>query len=94
LTDQKGVAEDVLDGRTFQSLINISFSKIVGERGVGVNKFPDIAFFTREFKLHVSGNGKRQVRIFMAKFSLKIFVSYFLSSVERIIMYFSFKTAS
>ena len=48
----------------------------------------------REFKLHVSGNGKRQVRIFLAKFSLNVFVSYFLSCVERIIMYFSFKTAS
>jgi uncharacterized membrane protein len=48
----------------------------------------------REFKLHVSGNGKRQVRIFLAKFSLNVLVSYFLSCVERIIMYFSFKTAS
>jgi hypothetical protein len=48
----------------------------------------------REFKLHVSGNGKRQVRTFFAKFSLNVFVSHFLSCVERIIMYFSFKTAS
>jgi hypothetical protein len=45
-------------------------------------------------KLHVSGNGKRQVRTFLAKFSLNVFVSYFLSCVERIIMYFTFKTAS
>jgi hypothetical protein len=42
------------------------------------------------FKLHVSGNGKRQVQILLAKFSLNVFVSYFLSCVERIIMYFSF----
>jgi hypothetical protein len=48
----------------------------------------------REFKLPVSGNGKRHVRTFLAKFSLNVFVSYFLSCVERIIMYFSFKTAS
>jgi hypothetical protein len=48
----------------------------------------------REFKLHVSGNGKRQIRIFLAKFSLNVFVSYFLSGVERIIVYFSFGTAS
>ena len=48
----------------------------------------------RELKLHVSGNGKRQVRTFLAKFSLNVFVSYLLSCVERIIMYFSFKTAS
>jgi hypothetical protein len=48
----------------------------------------------REFKLHVSGNGKRQVRTFLAKFSLNVFLAYFLSCVERIIMYFSFKTAS
>jgi hypothetical protein len=48
----------------------------------------------REFKLHVSGNGKRQVRSFWAKLSLNLFVSYFLSCVERIIMYFSCKTAS
>jgi hypothetical protein len=33
LPDQRGVAEVVLDGRTFQSLIEISFPKIVGERG-------------------------------------------------------------
>jgi hypothetical protein len=45
----------------------------------------------REFQLHVSGKGKRQVRTFLAKFSLNVFVSYFLSYVERIIMYFSFK---
>jgi hypothetical protein len=51
-------------------------------------------FCNREFKLHVSGNGKRQARTFLAKFSLNVFVSYFLSCVERIIMYFSFKTAS
>jgi hypothetical protein len=56
--------------------------------------FPKEDFNNREFKLHVSGNGKRQVRIFLAKFSLNVFVSYFLSSVERIIIYFSFKTAS
>jgi hypothetical protein len=42
-------------------------------------------------KLHVSGNGKRQIQIFLAKFSLNVFVSYFLSCVERIIMYFSLK---
>jgi hypothetical protein len=48
----------------------------------------------REFKLRVSGNGKRQVRTFFAKFSLNVFVSYFLSCVERIIMHCSFKTAS
>ena len=52
------------------------------------------ALSIREFKLRVSGNGKRQVRTFSAKFSLNVFVSYFLSCVERIIMYFSFKTAS
>jgi hypothetical protein len=46
----------------------------------------------REFKLHVSGNGKRQIRTFLAKYSLNVFVSYFISCVERIIMYFSFKT--
>jgi hypothetical protein len=48
----------------------------------------------REFKLHVSGNGKRQVRTCLAKFPLNVFVSYFLSCVERIIMYFSFKRTS
>ena len=31
LPDQNGVTEVVPDGRTFQSLINISFPKIVGE---------------------------------------------------------------
>jgi hypothetical protein len=41
---------------------------------------------SREFKLHVSGNGKRQVRTFLAKFSLYGFVSYFLFCVERIII--------
>ena len=43
-----GVSKVIPDGRTFQSLINISFPKIVGEKGVGggVNKLPDIAFFT------------------------------------------------
>jgi hypothetical protein len=51
-------------------------------------------YSVREFKLHVSGNGKRQVRIFLEKFSLNVFVWYFLSCVERIIMYFSFKTGS
>jgi hypothetical protein len=50
--------------------------------------------YNREFKLHVSGNGKRQVRTVLAKFSLNVFVSYFLSCVERIIMHCSFKTAS
>jgi hypothetical protein len=55
-----------------------------------------LMFQNREFKLHVSGNGKRQVRIFLAnsEFSLKVFVSYFLSCVERIVMHFIFKTAS
>jgi hypothetical protein len=48
----------------------------------------------RKFKLHVSGNSKRQVRNFLAKFSLNVFVSYLLSCVERIIMDCSFKTAS
>jgi hypothetical protein len=43
----------------------------------------------REFKLHVSGNGKRQVRTFLANFSLNVFVSYFLSCVKRIIMFIS-----
>jgi hypothetical protein len=38
------------------------------------------------------GNGKRQVQIFFAKFSLN--VSYFLFCVERIIMHCSFKTTS
>jgi hypothetical protein len=42
LPDQKGVAEVVPDGRRFQSLINISFPKIVGE---GRKKFRT-AFFT------------------------------------------------
>ena len=45
-------------------------------------------------KLHVSGNGKRHVRNFLAKVSLNVFVSYFLSCVERIIMHCSFKKAS
>ena len=48
----------------------------------------------REFKLRVSGNGKLQIRTFLAKFSLNVFVSYFLSCVERIVMHCSFKTAS
>jgi hypothetical protein len=35
LPDQKGISEVVLEGRTFdQSLINISFPKIVGERSI------------------------------------------------------------
>jgi hypothetical protein len=37
-------------------------------------------------------NRKRQVRTFLAKFSLNVFVSYFLSCVERISMNCSFKT--
>ena len=44
-----GVSKVIPDGQTFQSLIYISFPKIVGEKGVGgggVNKFPDIAFIT------------------------------------------------
>ena len=49
---------------------------------------------SREFKLRVSGNGKRHVRTFFAKFSLNVLVSYFLSCVERIVMHCSFKTAS
>jgi hypothetical protein len=52
------------------------------------------AFIIREFKLRVSGNGKRQVRTFLAKFPLNVFVSYFLSCVERIVMHCSFKTTS
>jgi hypothetical protein len=48
----------------------------------------------REFKLGVSGNGKRQFRTFFAKFSLNVLVSYFLSCVERIVMHCSSKTAS
>jgi hypothetical protein len=48
----------------------------------------------REFKLRVSGNGKRQVRNFLAKFSLNVFVSYFHSCVERIVIHCSLKTAS
>jgi hypothetical protein len=48
----------------------------------------------REFKLRVSGNGKRQIRTFFAKFPLKVFVSYFLSCVERINMHCSFQTAN
>jgi hypothetical protein len=50
--------------------------------------------FTREFKLQVSMNGKWQVQTFLAKFSSNVFVSYFLSCIERIITNFSFKTAS
>ena len=49
---------------------------------------------TMEFKLHVSGNGKRQVRTFLTKLSMNVSVSYFFSCVERLIIYFSFKTAS
>ena len=71
----------------FNLLINFSFAQIKVHY---CNVFNGI----REFKLHVSGNGKRQVRNFLTKFSLNVFVSYFLSCVERIIMYFSFKTAS
>ena len=63
---------------------------VIGIRGTDIRFSDDI----REFKLHVSGNGKRQVRTFLAKFSLNVFVSYFLSCVERIIMYVSFKSAS
>jgi hypothetical protein len=49
----------------------------------------------REFKLRVSGYGKRQIRTFFySKFPLNVFVSYFLSCVERIVMHCSFKTAS
>ena len=33
-----------------------------------------IIYDTAEFKIHVSGNGKRQVRTFLAKFSLNVFV--------------------
>jgi hypothetical protein len=44
----------------------------------------------REFKLYVSGNGERQVRTLLAKFSLNVFVSYFLSCAKRIIMHCSF----
>ena len=41
------MAEVVPDGRIFQSLINISFSKIVREGGGGGGgDFRDIAFFT------------------------------------------------
>jgi hypothetical protein len=38
--------------------------------------------------------GKRQVQNFLPKFSFKVFVSYFLSCVERIITHCSFKTTS
>jgi hypothetical protein len=48
----------------------------------------------REFKLRVSGKGKRQIRTFFAKFPLNVFVSYFLSCVKTIVMHCSFKTAS
>jgi hypothetical protein len=63
------------------------------------NRFREISanvqelYVNREFKLHVSRNGKRQVRTFLVKCSY-VFVSYFLSYVERVIMHCSFKTAS
>ena len=44
LPDQKGVVK-VVPRRTFQSLINISFPKIVGEPGAGEKKFSDMPFF-------------------------------------------------
>ena len=47
----------------------------------------------REFKVHVSGNGKRQVRTFLATL-LNVFVSYFLSRAKRITVHCCFKTAS
>ena len=44
LPDQKGVAK-VVPRRTFQSLINVSFPKIVGEPGAGEKTFSDMPFF-------------------------------------------------
>ena len=59
-----------------------------------VAELSDSGVFNRELKLRVSGNGKRQVRTFLAKFSLNVFVSYFHVCVERIVMHCRFKIAS
>jgi hypothetical protein len=66
-----------------------------GPAFVSIWRFCDEHMFNiREFKLHISGKSKPQVRTFLAKFSLNVFVSYFLSCVERISMHCSFKTTS
>jgi hypothetical protein len=50
----------------------------------------------KEFKLHVSRKQQTAGSNFLVKFSLNVFVSYFLSCVERISMprHCSFKTTS
>jgi hypothetical protein len=50
--NQRGVSEVVPGGRTFQSLMNISFPKIVGEPGEGINfrKFIKISPTTITFQ--------------------------------------------